>query len=64
MDQSEEQSIKEASEEVSREFTTLIDAQDLESLKQLQHLMYFPFTSLPLSACFRVRNQSMCELRI
>ncbi|XP_059666190.1 kxDL motif-containing protein LO9-177 [Cornus florida] len=39
MDQSEKESIREASEEVSREFKTLIDAEELDSLKQLQLLI-------------------------
>ncbi|CAL5346415.1 hypothetical protein ACSBR2_014216 [Camellia fascicularis] len=39
MDQSEKESIESASEEVSREFKTLINAEDLDSLKQLQHLI-------------------------
>lgn len=32
--------IKEASEEISRHFKTLLDSRDLDSLKQTQHLMY------------------------
>ncbi|KAL6991981.1 hypothetical protein U1Q18_010092 [Sarracenia purpurea var. burkii] len=39
MEQSEKRSIQAASEEVSREFKTLISADDLDSLKQLQHLI-------------------------
>ncbi|KAJ0017589.1 kxDL motif-containing protein 1-like [Pistacia vera] len=39
MEEREKQSIKEASEEVSREFKTLIKAEDLNSLKQLQYLI-------------------------
>ncbi|XP_009344401.1 kxDL motif-containing protein 1-like [Pyrus x bretschneideri] len=38
MEQMEKETIREASVEVSNEFKILIDAQDLESLKQLQHL--------------------------
>lgn len=37
--QSEKQPIRLASEEVSNELKTLIDSQDLDSLKQLQHLI-------------------------
>ncbi|XP_050370149.1 uncharacterized protein LOC126788220 [Argentina anserina] len=37
--QTEKEAIREASAEVSNEFKTLIDAQDLDSLKQLQHLI-------------------------
>lgn len=40
MEQMEKEAIREASVEVSHEFKTLIDSQDLDSLKQLQHLMY------------------------
>ncbi|XP_057970242.1 kxDL motif-containing protein LO9-177-like isoform X2 [Malania oleifera] len=39
MEPSEIESISAASAEVSRQFKTLINAEDLESLKQLQHLM-------------------------
>ncbi|XP_057970246.1 kxDL motif-containing protein LO9-177 [Malania oleifera] len=39
MEPSEIESIKAASIEVSRQFKTLINAEDLESLKQLQHLI-------------------------
>ncbi|XP_077253804.1 kxDL motif protein [Tasmannia lanceolata] len=35
----EKESINAASEEISRQFKTLIDADDVESLKQLQHLI-------------------------
>lgn len=35
------ESIRAASEEVSRQFKALIDANDLDSLKHLQLLMYF-----------------------
>jgi hypothetical protein len=35
----EEEPIREASKEVCREFETLIDERDLDSLKQLQLLM-------------------------
>jgi hypothetical protein len=40
MEQTEKESIRAASGEVSREFKTLINAEDLDSLNQLQHLMY------------------------
>lgn len=40
MEQSEKESIREASKEASAEFKTLINEDDLDSLKQLQHLMY------------------------
>ncbi|XP_057970241.1 kxDL motif-containing protein LO9-177-like isoform X1 [Malania oleifera] len=40
MEPSEIESISAASAEVSRQFKTLINAEDLESLKQLQHLMF------------------------
>ncbi|KAK6917080.1 putative domain KxDL, partial [Dillenia turbinata] len=39
MGKSEEESLRAASEEVSQEFNTLVNADDLDSLKQLQHLM-------------------------
>ncbi|XP_031269097.1 kxDL motif-containing protein 1-like [Pistacia vera] len=39
MEEREKQSTKEASEEVSQEFKTLIKAEDLNSLKQLQYLI-------------------------
>lgn len=37
--ESERESIKAASEEISRQFGTLVDAEETESIKQLQHLM-------------------------
>ena len=40
MEQTEKEAIRAASAEVSREFKTLINADDLDSLKQSQHLMY------------------------
>jgi hypothetical protein len=40
MEQTEKESVRAASEEVSGEFKTLVNAEDLDSLKQLQHLMY------------------------
>ncbi|PSR98092.1 Cytochrome P450 CYP72A219 like [Actinidia chinensis var. chinensis] len=39
MEQTDKESIQAASEEVSREFKTLINAPDLDSLKHLQHLI-------------------------
>lgn len=39
MEETEKESIKSASEEISSEFKTLINAKDLDSLKQLQNLM-------------------------
>lgn len=39
MEETEKESVKSASEEISKEFKTLINAQDLDSLKQLQNLM-------------------------
>ncbi|KAJ4849724.1 hypothetical protein Tsubulata_036158 [Turnera subulata] len=39
MEQAEKDSIREASKEVSKEFKTLIDENDLDSIKQLQHLI-------------------------
>ncbi|XP_044507978.1 kxDL motif-containing protein 1-like [Mangifera indica] len=39
MEELEKQSIEEASEEVSREFKTLIKTEDLDSVKQLQYLI-------------------------
>lgn len=35
-----EEPIREASQQVSEEFKTLVNAQDLNSLRHLQHLMY------------------------
>ena len=46
MQQTEKEAIRVASEEVSCEFKTLINPHDLDSLKQLQHLI---FISLSLS---------------
>ena len=46
MQQTEKEAIRAASEKVSCEFKTLINPDDLDSLKQLQHLMYI---SLSLS---------------
>jgi hypothetical protein len=40
IEQAEKEPIRAASEEVSREFKTLINDEDLDSVKQLQHLMY------------------------
>ncbi|OMO83258.1 hypothetical protein CCACVL1_11473 [Corchorus capsularis] len=37
--ESEAESIREASKELSRQFKTLVDAHDLDSLKHLQHLI-------------------------
>ncbi|CAD5169649.1 kxDL motif-containing protein LO9-177 [Musa acuminata AAA Group] len=37
--ESERESIKAASEEISRQFGTLVDAEEIESIKQLQHLI-------------------------
>ena len=45
-EQTEKEAIRAASAEVSHEFKTLINADDLDSLKQSQHLMYI---SLSLS---------------
>ncbi|XP_059288572.1 kxDL motif-containing protein LO9-177 [Lycium barbarum] len=39
MEETEKESIKSASEEISKQFKTLINSQDLESLKQLQNLI-------------------------
>ncbi|KAM7505778.1 hypothetical protein LguiB_004682 [Lonicera macranthoides] len=39
MEQSEKESIREASEEVYNEFKTLINSEDLDSLKHLQNLI-------------------------
>ncbi|XP_015166646.1 uncharacterized protein [Solanum tuberosum] len=39
MEETENESIKSASEEISSEFKTLINAKDLDSLKQLQNLI-------------------------
>lgn len=40
MAKQENESIRSASEEISREFKTLVDSRDLDSLKQSQNLMY------------------------
>ena len=48
MEQTEKKAIRAASAEVSREFKTLINVDDLDSLKQSQHLMYISL-SLSLS---------------
>lgn len=47
MEESEKEAIREASEEVSHEFKSLINTKDLDSLKQLQLLMYI--LPIPLS---------------
>ncbi|KAH0985297.1 hypothetical protein GBA52_012474 [Prunus armeniaca] len=39
MEQTGKEATRETSEQVSNEFKTLVDAQDLDSLKQLQHLI-------------------------
>ncbi|KAK4710750.1 hypothetical protein R3W88_005263 [Solanum pinnatisectum] len=39
MEETEKESIKSASDEISSEFKTLINAKDLDSLKQLQNLI-------------------------
>ncbi|XP_065846924.1 kxDL motif-containing protein LO9-177 [Euphorbia lathyris] len=39
MEQLENESIRDASSEIATEFETLIDSQNLDSLKQLQHLI-------------------------
>ncbi|KAK4347415.1 hypothetical protein RND71_033754 [Anisodus tanguticus] len=39
MEETEKESMKSASEEISKQFKTLINSQDLESLKQLQNLI-------------------------
>ena len=49
-EQTEKEAIRAASAEVSHEFKTLINADDLDSLKQSQHLMYI---SLSLSLLVR-----------
>ena len=50
MEQTEKKAIRAASAEVSREFKTLINVDDLDSLKQSQHLMYISLSlSLSLS---------------
>ena len=51
MEQTEKKAIRAASAEVSREFKTLINVDDLDSLKQSQHLMYISL-SLSLSLGF------------
>ena len=50
MQQTEKEATRVASEEVSCEFKTLFNPHDLDSLKQLQHLIYI---SLSLSLCVR-----------
>ncbi|KAL3522840.1 hypothetical protein ACH5RR_015674 [Cinchona calisaya] len=42
MEPTDKESIKAAAEEISKEFKTLINSEDLDSIKQLQHLMYSP----------------------
>ena len=50
MGQMEKEVIRAASAEVSREFKILINVDDLDSLKQSQHLMYISLSlSLSLS---------------
>lgn len=36
----EKESVESASSEISREFRTLVDSKDLDSIKQSQNLMY------------------------
>lgn len=50
--QKEKEPVMAASEEVSQQFKTLVDAQDLDSLKQMQHLMYS--LSLSLSRLYNL----------
>ena len=55
MQQTEKEAIRAASEEVSCEFKTLINPDHLDSLKQLQHLMYISL-SLSLSLSLSIRQ--------
>ena len=48
MEPAEKESIKAAAEDISREFKTLVNSEDLDSIRQLQHLMYVYTPSLPL----------------
>lgn len=55
MEESKKAAIREASEEVSHEFKTLINTQDLDSLKQLQLLMYVsPISFFRIQSCFEI----------
>ena len=49
MEESEKEAIREASKEASHEFKTLVNTQDLDSLKQLQLIMYILSTSIFLN---------------
>ena len=55
MEQTEKKAIRAASAEVSREFKTLINVDDLDSLKQSQHLMYISL-SFSLSVLYTFIN--------
>ena len=59
-EQTEKEAIRAASAEVSHEFKTLINADDLDSLKQSQHLMYI---SLSLSLSLLVRQYDVFLLQ-
>lgn len=56
----ERETMREASAEVSREFKTLIDHRDVDSLKQLQQLMYL---SLSLNLLFTLMFASIAGSR-
>ena len=63
-EQTEKEAIRAASAEVSHEFKTLINADDLDSLKQSQHLMYIPLSlSLSLSLSLLVRQYDVFLLQ-
>lgn len=57
MAESEEGSRRAASKEVSSELKTLINGDDLDSLKQLQYLMYTSSLSLALSSLLNLSRQ-------
>lgn len=58
------ESKRSASEEISTEFKTLVDSQNLESLKQTQHLMYTTTPNLYLFIhMFNRINRSLLIVR-
>lgn len=64
MGEEERELIRAASEEVSRQFKTLINGEEVESVKELQHLMssFFGFFD-PLHNCFSlIFENDLCAI--
>lgn len=64
MAKQENESIRSASEEISREFKTLVDSRDLDSLKQSQNLMYVYTRSSIVCLCSVYINISVLRQAI